>query len=290
VNGATGLALVLAAASSLALNWGFFRQHEQAAGLPALSLRRPLGSLRLLFGNLRWLVGFLVGIGGWALYVAALRFGSLSLVQATAAGGVGILALLVGRAGVELSRREWAGTAVAVLGLVLLGLSLAGSGGSGVGHASWFAVAVWMAGTGAAAAIATRPASRLLAAGAGFGAAAGLCYAAGDVGTKAAVAGGGRLAFVPAVLACHGLGFVLLQLGFQRGGALATAGVATVLTNAVPIAAGMLLFGDPLPGGALGFVRVTAFALVVAGAALLARPGAIDAAAAASFPAPAPTG
>src|SRR5437764_88984 len=69
-------------------------------------------------------------------------------------------------------------------------------------------------------------------------------------------------------------------IGFFTGGggwalyvaALATAGVATLLTNAVPIAAGIVLFHERLPGGALGAVRVLAFAAVVAGAAALAKP------------------
>jgi hypothetical protein len=77
---------------------------------------------------------------------------------------------------------------------------------------------------------------------------------------------------VPVVLAFHGLAFVVLQLGFQRGGALATAGVATLFTNALPIAAGTTIFHEPLPAGALGAARVAAFAAVVAGAAALARP------------------
>jgi hypothetical protein len=73
------------------------------------------------------------------------------------------------------------------------------------------------------------------------------------------------------MLAAHGLAFVALQLGFQRGGALATAGTATLLTNAIPIAAGVFLFHEHLPGGALGAVRVAGFVLVVAAAAVLAR-------------------
>ena len=77
--------------------------------------------------------------------------------------------------------------------------------------------------------------------------------------------------FTAAVLACHGLAFVMLQLGFQRGGALATAGVSTLATNALPIAAGMVVFGERVPAGGLGALRVLAFAAVVAGAALLAR-------------------
>jgi hypothetical protein len=123
----------------------------------------------------------------------------------------------------------------------------------------------------AAAALVAGPVARVLAGGAGLGIAAGVLYAAGDVGTKAAVVGGARLAFVPALLACHGLAFVALQLGFQRGGALATAGMATLWTNALPIAAGSVLFSESVPAGLRGVARVAAFACVVAGAAVLAR-------------------
>jgi hypothetical protein len=84
---------------------------------------------------------------------------------------------------------------------------------------------------------------------------------------------------VPVVLASHGLAFVSLQLGFQRGGVLVTVGLATLLTNALPIAAGTALFHERLPSGILGDLRLLAFALVTAGAALLARPSSEPAAA-----------
>jgi hypothetical protein len=276
VSGALALSLVLAAASAVALNWAFFAQHEQAAVLPRLTLRRPVASLRILFSNLRWFVGFLVGLVGWGLYVGALAFGPLSLVQATSAGGIGLLALLVWRiSGTKLATREWAGVGLAISGLALLGVSLIGHAGHVnhlANHGALAGIVVWMLGSGLLAALVAGPLRRMLAAGAGLGVAAGLLYAAGDVGTKAAVGGGARLAFVPAVLAAHGLAFVLLQMGFQRGGVLATAGVATLFTNAVPIGAGMLLFHDPLPSGALGAIRIAAFAAVVVGAVLLTRP------------------
>ena len=82
-----------------------------------------------------------------------------------------------------------------------------------------------------------------------------MLYGAGDVATKAAVGGGVWLALVPAVLAAHGLAFVCLQFGFQRGGALATAGTSTLLTNALPIAGGIALFHERVPGGGLGALR-----------------------------------
>jgi len=107
--------------------------------------------------------------------------------------------------------------------------------------------------------------------------AAGVLYAAGDVATKAAVAGGAAAAFAAAVLACHGLAFTSLQLGFQRGSALATVGVSTLLTNALPILAGTLVFGETVPSGVLGTLRVAAFAAVVCGAVMLVRPGPVEA-------------
>src|SRR5205085_3210494 len=217
VTASVGVGLVLSLASAVALNWGYFAQHDAATSLPRLTLRRPLRSLALLFKNRRWLAGFLVGIGGWVLYVAALALAPLSLVQATAAGGIGILALLAWQAtGVRPARREIAAVAAAVTGLALLGASLAGQHGKG-SQPAWQAVALWMVCSGAVAAAAAGFGGRGgLAPGAGLGAAAGVLYAAGDVGTKAAVGGGGRLAFVPVLLACHGLAFVALQLGFQR--------------------------------------------------------------------------
>jgi hypothetical protein len=233
----------------------------------------------LLFGAPPWLLGFLVGIGGWGLYVGALALAPLSLVQAASAGGIGLLALLVSR-GTRLSRWELRGIAVSIAGLALLGGSLSHHASQG-SRGAWPALAAWLAGSVLAAglAAATRSAAAL-------GLAAGILYAAGDVATKAAVPGGGRLAFVPILLACHGLAFVALQLGFQRGGALATAGVATLLTNTLPIAAGTTLFGEGL--GSLPALRLVAFSCTVAGATLLARPGGHEGRTGAVVPAPAP--
>lgn len=259
--------LVLALASACALNWSYFVQHGAAASLPRLSVRRPLRSLGTLFGNRRWLFGFWTGIGGWVLYVVALTLAPLSLVQASAAGGLAVLAALTG----VRSRRERLAVATSIAGLVLLAISLAGDIAPSK-HGSLEDAAIWMLASAAVAAFAAGPLAHLVTRAAGLGMAAGVLYAAGDVGTKAAVSDGFHPAFVPALLACHGVAFVALQLGFQRGGALTTAGVATLWTNALPIAAGMIVFGEPLPGGALGVARVAAFVAVVLGAALLTRP------------------
>jgi len=264
--------LVLALLSTAALNWGWVTQHTAASSLPPLSLRRPLHSLRLLFHDVRWVAGFATGLAGWGLYIGALALAPLSLVQAVSAGGLPVLAVLARRRGAVLNRRQWTAVGLAVAGLLLLAVSLA-HGVAGSRHASWQAVALWV-GISAAAAAGSAGSGAVLAGGAGLGLAAGTLYAAGDVATKAAVGGTAWLVFAAVLLLAHGSAFACLQLGFQRGDALATAGTATVLTNLLPIAAGLALFGDTVPGGALGVARVAAFVGVVAGAALLATPAA----------------
>jgi hypothetical protein len=257
------LGIALAVVSAVAIGGGYALQHAGASLLPPLTLRRPLHSLVSLFRSRRWALGFFGGIAGWALYVEALRLAPLSLVQAASAGGIGVLALTGGR----LARAERLGVGAALAGLVLLALSLGSHATTARGSA--VAVAVWI-GVSLAAAGAL---ARFAPSAAGLGTAAGVLYAAGDVATKAAVGGGGRLLFVPVLLACHGLAFVALQLAFQRGGQLASAGLAVLWTNALPIAAGTVLFAEGLPPGIGGGLRLGAFLLVLLGAVALSRRG-----------------
>ncbi len=265
------LGLVLALTSAVAFNWSWVAQHTIASALPRLSVRRPRRSLGLLFSHPRWLFAFVVGIAGWVLYITAVRLAPLSLVQAVSAGGLALLAVFAQRAsGEPLPRREWVGVSMAVVGLVFLSVSLAGGSTHG-NRGSWIAVAAWFLVSLVAAGLAVGPLAPLLAPGAGFGLAAGLMYATADVGTKAAVWGGGALLFAVPVLICHGLAFTLIQLAFQRGRALATAGLSSFCTNALPILGGIVIFHETVPSGVLGVLRFAAFGCVVLGAAAVAR-------------------
>ena len=263
------LALVATLASSCALNVGYLLEHSAVGRMPTLTIRSPIASARRLLGSRRWLLGFGIEAVGWALFVLALSLAPLSLVQATAAGGIGILALMVSRVThTPLSRHERIGVAIAVAGLVLLGISLAGGHGEGTG-AAYLTVGLWIAASAGAALLCVQLLSRRIGAAPAYGVAAGLLFAAGDIATKGAVEAGGHLVFIVALVGSYAFGTLVLQAGFQRGSALTTAGIATLLTNALPIVAGMTIFGEPLPDGWLGAVRIAAFACVVVGAVFL---------------------
>lgn len=81
-----------------------------------------------------------------------------------------------------------------------------------------------------------------------------------------------RAAFVLSLIVGYTVGTALLQVGYQAGGALTVAGLATLTTNAVPIAAGTIVLDEPVPSGVLGGLRVVAFGAVTVGAVLLAHP------------------
>ena len=215
--------------------------------------------------------GFLMESSGFLLYAAALALASLALVQSIAAGGIGILAFASARmARRRLRPQELAGVLVSIVGLAALAVSLVAGSREG-GNGSTGTIMLWLGATAAAAVIVLalgRAANRAAA----YGIAGGLFFSLGDVSTKVATQGGSRAAFAVTLVIGYGLGTALLQEGYQSGGALTVAGLATLLTNAIPIAAGTVVLDEPVPHGAYGVLRVLAFGAVTAGGVLLARP------------------
>ncbi len=272
MNAETAAAIALAAGSTTLTNLAYLREHDAAAALPALSMRRPLHSIHLLLSSRGWLLGFGMESTGFSLYVAALALASLALVQSIAAGGIGVLGFVSARlAGRRLTAREVAGVVLAMIGLACLGVSLASGSGAG-GNGSLLAVLAWIGATAGLGLIVLMVGRRTPAAATAEGLAGGLFFSVGDLSTKIATQGGPRLAFIATVIIGYTVGTSLLQLGYQRGGALTVAGLATLLTNALPIAAGTIILHEPVPAGALGALRVLAFVTVVAGAILLTAP------------------
>lgn len=273
MNTSTIVALVLALASTVLINLAYLREHDAAAALPVLSIRRPLQSARLLLSDRSWLLGFAMESAGFLLYAAALALASLALVQSVSAGGIGVLAYVSARVTRRpLSTRERNGVLLSVLGLAALGVSLAGGSAEG-GEGSLVEIVLWLGAIAAAAVLVVAFGRRMLGVAVAFGIAGGLFFSLGDISTKIATEWGPRTVFVIPLIIGYTLGTWLLQLGYQRGGALTVAGLATLLTNAVPIAAGTFVLNEPVPSGAYGALRILAFGAVTVGAIFLARPG-----------------
>lgn len=266
------IGLALAVASTTLTNLAYSREHDAAASLPTLSMRRPLHSLHLLLSDRSWMLGFGMESGGFALYAAALALAPLAVVQSIGAGGIGVLAFVSARvSGRRLGAVGLSGVCLSILGLLALAISL-GKGNGGGGEGTTAGILAWIGGTAALSIAALLIGRRTGLAAASMGIAGGLMFSIGDFSTKLATQGGTHFAFVVTLVIGYTLGTSLLQLGYQRGGALTVAGLATLLTNALPILAGTVVLSEPVPSGAFGALRVLAFVAVSAGAVLLASP------------------
>ena len=257
--------------SALAVNWAYTREHDAAVALPPLHARHPLSSARMLLRDRAWALAFAAEAAGWLVYIAALRLAPLALVQAVCAAGIAVLAFVAaGGQPRRLARHEQLAVLVALLGLGLLALSLVDSHPSSRTPSPVLAL-VWVAATfGCGFALtAARGRIRLVAL---LGLAAGLLMAAGDISVKLAVHGSWWLLAVIPLVGGYALGSVVLQSAFQHGNALTAAGISTMATNAVPIAAGVLLLRESVPHGVRGAFQIAAFVSLVASATLLADP------------------
>lgn len=266
------IGLVLALVSAIAVNWAYAREHDAAATMPAFSARRPRQFVSSLLSDRPWVVGFGTESAGWLVYVAALRLAPIALVQAVCASGIAVLALATARGKLSrLARHEQLAVVVAFAGLVLLALSLVNT--RQADHApNGAAVGLWLVCSSGAAVILAG--SRLrIGRGPTLGLAAGLLFAGGDISAKLVGYGGEWLFVLSALIVCYGLGTSALQTAFQNSDALTAAGLATLATNAVPIAAGFVIFDERLPRGTRGALQLAAFASLVVSGALLARAG-----------------
>ncbi len=266
----TWIGLTLALVSALAVNWAYAKEHDAAVTMPRFSPRRPVRFVTTLLGNRHWRTAFAAETAGWLVYVAALRLAPISLVQAVCASGIAVLAFVsAGGHPSRLARREQVAVVVAFIGLVLLSLSLVGSTQADR-PPDPLAITIWIAScAGGALVLALVPFS--LARAAALGLAAGLLFADGDISAKLIGYGGAWLAAAVVLIACYALGTSILQGAFQHGAALTAAGLATLATNAVPIAAGFAVFGESLPGGTKSGLQIAAFASIVVSATFLSR-------------------
>jgi hypothetical protein len=273
--------LILALATAVASLLGFLLKYRGAAESPDVEWRHPLRSSLRLFRSRVYAAGMVVAIGSWGLHVGALSLAPISLVQTVIAGGLVLLTFLANSLFAhEVSRREWIGVAMTAAGLAFLAATMGHTGDNA--HAGFtpatlaaYVGLLTVAGTAAAAAgwQTVRGASLVALA-------AGLLWGASDVSIKAL---SGTLGDRGVLVLVHPLALVILLLSLyglvvstrslQRGRAVPVIAVTSAAANVVTIAAGPIVFGEPMPGDAAGvLVRVAAFALVIAAAALTPPP------------------
>jgi hypothetical protein len=282
LSASVAIGLLLAVATALASIVGFLYKHRGAIERPAVAWRRPVWSSLMLFRSRWYTLGVLIAMAGWALHVGALALAPISLVQATIAGGLVMLTAVADRFFAhQVTRREWIGVALAAAGLAFLAATLEGAADSAHADYDPFTLGVFIAvvaASGFAVAVAGRSGPR---AGVLFGASAGLLWAASDTSIKALSGDLGEASWLAIglhplaalILVASLAGLLVSARSLQLGPAVPVIAVTSVAANTLTIAAGPIVFSDPLPDETLGMMlRVLAFALVISAAALTPPP------------------
>jgi drug/metabolite transporter (DMT)-like permease len=280
---AVGVGLVCALLSALGTNLAFLFKLRGALAAPDVDMRHPLRSAIDLFRSRWWCIGWGVAAVAFALHVAALSLAPISIGQAVLAGGLVFLAVLAERFfGFELGRRQWIG--ICLVAIALTTLTLTGGGGAG-GANSGYSLAGMIVFEGTTVAVGvllvcSHLIERIRAQpGVLLGIAAGLGFGISDVATKA-LSGDldsgpiGLLSPWSAIIVTAAVfSFFASARSLQIGDGVAVIAVTSVAANLSTILAGLAVFGDQLGGNALVIgVRLAAFALILAGAALIPAP------------------
>jgi drug/metabolite transporter (DMT)-like permease len=278
------IGLLLALASAATSNLGFLMRHRGAVAAPDVEPRHPWRSAVGLFKSKWWTLGYLVAAAAYALHVGALALAPISLVQAVLAGGLVLLGVLAERLfGFELGKREWAGIALAAVGLAFLAIT--GRGPSGE-ESSEYSIAAMIAfeaaivGAGTALILLGRKGRLRDQYGILLGLYAGLLFTVAHVAVKGLMnrLDEGAVALVASPLlwmavAAWIVAFFASARSLQIGEAVAVIAVTTIASNASAIPSGMIVFNDPLGESAVEVAaRTFAFVLVVAAAALIPAP------------------
>jgi hypothetical protein len=273
--------LLLAVATAFTSVLGFLYKHRGAVESPPIERERPIRSSLVLFRSPAYTLGILIATASWGLHVGALSLAPISLVQSVIAGGLVLLTVTADRLFAHsVTRREWIGVCLAAAGLAFLAATLGDTARSA--HSDYDVVRLVpfiaaAAGLGLLVALFARPGSRQ---GVMLGASAGLLWAASDTSIKAL---SGRLGDGAGAVLLHPLVVVIALASFagllvsarslQLGRAVPVIAITSVAANVVTIAAGPIVFAEPLPGDALGVVaRIAAFLLVICAAALTPAP------------------
>jgi hypothetical protein len=284
VSASVQLGVLFAVATAFSSVVGFMYKRRGALESPRVDPRRPVRSSLALFRSPAYVLGILIAQGSWGLHVTALALAPISLVQAVIAGGLVLVTVVADRIfGLPVTRREWVGVAAAAAGLAFLAATVGGTvhGAENSYAAPTLALYVGgltVAGLGLAAAsgrVRTAPGVLLALS-------AGLLWGGSDISIKAL---SGALSSAGVAVVVHPLALVILVLSLvglavsarslQVGDAVVVIATTSAAANLVTIAAGPIVFGEPLPSSPAALIaHLAALALVIVAVALTPAPAA----------------
>ena len=285
------LGILLALLCAVASNLGNFLKHRGCQTCVAVDIRHPFRTAAALWRSKWFAIGMVVGGSAWALHVAAISMAPLSVVQVVLAGGVVLIAVMADKMfGMKVGRRQWIGLGLTAVGLALFTLTMPVQEGAGSTYslAALISFEAVLFGIGAGLVIAPRAGAPAEHHGVLLAAASGLLFGVCNVAVKAltGIVGADSLLaifltpWLYIAMAASFIAFYASARSFQDGHAVETIAITGTAANISCIAGGIIVFGDPMPGTAVGIaVQAVAFVMIVVASALTPAPSAAKTAA-----------
>jgi hypothetical protein len=280
--GALGQSLALGFLASLLLAFGLTMMKVRAGALPMARGRGTLGAVMAWIRDPVWIGGLAVQAAGYALYMVALAGAPVSMMAVSMQGGVALFVLLaVLFLGERAQIWEWLG----ISAFVVAALMLAGSLDAGAVQGPLDPVALAIASVAAVAIILALLVARgLRRSGAATAIASGIALGFASLYTKPLadrLAGAPDLAALGAILiaspytyltiAANVAGLVMLQNSFAMGRGIIAMPLSSAISNMIPIAGGIAVFGERLPHDSFAAaMRAGMFVLTIVASAALA--------------------
>jgi hypothetical protein len=273
------LGLVLALLTAFGSVAGFLYKFRGAREAPTVQLSHPLRSTVELFRSPVYSLGIVIAFVSWGFHVGALALAPISLVQSVIAGGLVLLTVVADRLfGIKVTRRELLCVGLTAAGLAFLAATLSGDASSAHSRYPPGTLAIFLTVVGVAGlALSLRPKRPAY-----LAVSAGLLWAASDTSIKALSSHlhnlGIGVAIHPlalVILVASLIGLLISARSLQLGDAVPMIALTSAAANLTTIAAGPIVFGEPLPSSTLGLtVRIVAFACVIVAASLTPPPAA----------------
>jgi drug/metabolite transporter (DMT)-like permease len=278
------LGILLALACAFVANLAFFYKHRGANAVAKVQMRHPLRSARALYSSKWFTFGMIIATASWGLHVGALALAPMSVIQVSLAAGMVFIAVMAERMfGFEVGRRQWIGLFLTAAGLAMLGLTLPSLHGahSQFSQAAMISFEAGLFGLGGLLIMGPRMGGPVEHHGVMLGAAAGILFGVSDTAIKALTGITGAHGMLALVLSPWLLVAVVASIvafyasarGLQDGEAVPVIAVTGTAANIAGIAGGIIVFGDPMAGSALGItLQALAFVLVVVASAMMPAP------------------
>jgi drug/metabolite transporter (DMT)-like permease len=273
------LYLFVALVASCLFALGLLMMKSRAYRLPVAKGADTLPAIAAWIRDPIWSAGLLVQTVGYALNIVALSVAPISMVSVMMQGGIALFVLFAAMFLGERARpREWVGIAITIIGMVILGASLsAGETQTPTDNHAMILISIILLVAG----FLPLRIGRLQDNGIGAAISSGVIFGLASLYTKAMtddyeMRSTIELAYriinpyVYGVIVGNIVGMVALQNSFTSTRGIIAMPLSSALSNIVPIAGGMVVFGEALPSESTGAtMRVVAFILTVLGSALL---------------------